>query len=284
MILIADSGSTKTDWAVLGGGALQRTFRTSGYNPNYLTADEILDDMADTFPEDLDPMGVTEIYFYGAGINEVTSGVLLGVLHEAFPNAYRMTVESDLLGTARALLGHGEGFAAILGTGMNSCLFDGEKIVSNVGSLGFFLGDEGSAGYIGKTLLRDYLRGNVPQEVADAMSDALEGKAYPQVIAELYSALKPNTYCAEFCRIATGMKDSSEYCRNLVADSFRAFFRNVICLYPDYSRYTLNCIGSVGCICKDILSEVAAEFGMSLGTVLQAPMEGLVQYHLGSRG
>lgn len=279
MILIADSGSTKTDWTALQDGLRPLSFRTAGYNPNYMTADEILDDMAESFPEDLDPMTVAEVHFYGAGITDVTSGVLLSVLHEAFPDAYRLTVESDLLGTARALLGHEAGFAAILGTGMNSCLYDGEKIVSNVPSLGFFLGDEGSAGYIGKTLLRDYLRGNVPPEVGEAMSAKLDGLSVPQVTARLYSAAKPNTFCAEFCRVATDMKDVSCYCHDLIAESFRFFFRNVICLYPDYGHYSLNCVGSVGCVCRDILEDVAAEFGMKLGSVLQAPMDGLVKYH-----
>lgn len=279
MILIADSGSTKTDWTALIPGSAPVSFRTAGYNPNYMTADEILDDLGENFPEDLDPMAVEAVHFYGAGISAVTAPVLQAVLSEAFPHMAGMSVESDLLGTARALLGHDAGFAAILGTGMNSCLYDGERIVANVGSLGFLLGDEGSAGYIGKTLLRDYLRNSVPQDVSDAVSAQLEGLEYPQVIAQLYSAPKPNTYCAEFCRIATLMKDSSEYCRGLIADAFRAFFRNVICLYPDYRRYSLNCIGSVGYVCRDILAEVAGEFGMRLGTVLQAPMDGLVEYH-----
>lgn len=279
MILIADSGSTKTAWAALAGGPNPLMFRTSGYNPNYMTADEILDDMGENFPEDLDPMEVTEVYFYGAGINDATSPVLFGVLHEAFPNAYRMMVESDLLGTARALLGHESGFAAILGTGMNSCLFDGEKIAANVGSLGFLLGDEGSAGYIGKTLLRDYLRGNMPDEVRKEVAALVEGKTDAQVIAQLYSQPKPNTFCAGFCSWVTGTMDKYPYCRDLVAASFRAFFRDVICLYPDYASYSLNCIGSVAYICKDTLARVAEEFGMKLGTVLQEPLEGLVEYH-----
>ena len=279
MKLIADSGSTKTDWTILDGTDAPVRFRTMGYNPNYMTADEIFDDLGDCFPEDVDPMAVTAVHFYGAGISDVTSPVILGVLHEAFPNAYMLTVESDLLGSARALLGDKPGFAAILGTGMNSCLYDGQKIVMNVGSLGFFLGDEGSAGFIGKTLLRDYLRGNVPPEVHDEVSALLEGKSNSQVIAALYSAPKPNTFCAQFCSYVTKNKDRHPYCHSLLEASFRCFFRNVVSLYPDYQRHSLNCIGSVAYVCRDILECVATEFGMSLGTILQAPMEGLEKYH-----
>lgn len=280
MVLIADSGSTKTDWTALEGSSAPVIFRTAGYNPNYMTAEEILDDMGGSFPEDIDPMGVTAVHFYGAGISPATAPVLRSVLCEAFPNASEMTLESDLLGTARALLGHEAGFAAILGTGMNSCLYDGERIVANVGSLGFFLGDEGSAGYIGKTLLRDYLRGSVPEEVRLEVSGLLEGMDSSQVIARIYGSPKPNTYCASFCSYVTAGLDRHQYCRDLVAESFRTFFRNVICLYPGYSRYSLNCIGSVAFTCRDILARVAGEFGMNLGTVLQAPMDGLVRYHV----
>ncbi len=303
MKLIADSGSTKTDWTAIGSDtgcadSSRKTvkFHTAGYNPNYMSSSEILDDLSASIPASLDPKNVEEVCFYGAGISDATSAVLLAALHGAFPNAIRMTVESDLLGSARALLGNSPGFAAILGTGMNSCLYDGTKIIRNVASLGFFLGDEGSAGHIGKSLLRDYLRGSIPDEVHGAVAALLGNKPNSQIIAELYSSPKPNTYCASLCEWisvtalpqenkdknsapAANSAAAAEYCHGLIADSFRAFFENVVSLYPDYQKYSLNCIGSVAFHCRPILEELAREYGMELGKILRPPMDGLIEYH-----
>lgn len=285
MILIADSGSTKTDWALLGGdnsSDLKEIMRFSsiGCNPSYMTDEELLEAIISSMPSEIDMSVISEVDFYGAGVNEMTGIKLRAVLEQVFPAADKVAVESDMLGCARALLGHSEGFAAILGTGMNTCLYDGDKIVLNVPSLGFFLGDEGSAGYIGKTLLRDYLRGRVSSKIASDLCGLTGGKSVSGIISELYSSPRPNVYCAGFCSYVTANMDKDEYCRGLVASSFHDFFRSVICLYPSYSGRVLGCAGSVAFVCRDILSEVASSYGITLGTVLRSPIDGLVRYHL----
>jgi hypothetical protein len=185
----------------------------------------------------------------------------------------------DLVGSARALLGRSAGFAAILGTGTNSCIYDGEKITRYIDSLGFLLGDEGSGGYMGKRLLGDYIRGYMPKEVSDRFWDTyqLTGE---QLIDRIYSAAMPNRYCAAYTRFLTGEHAGHEYLeQHVIRGSFRDFFNNIVKHYPDYQKHLFNSVGSVGWIFRDRLIEVAAEFGMETGIIICSPMEGLVKYH-----
>lgn len=151
MILIADSGSTKTDWACTSenGGNVIR-FKSLGYNPNYISGEEIRNDILANLPAGFPVKDVKEVYFYGAGVSELEYGFMQDVLKSVFVAAETVFVAMDLLGAARALLGQESGFAAILGTGCNTCLYNGEEVTLNIDSLGFILGDEGSGGYIGK--------------------------------------------------------------------------------------------------------------------------------------
>ncbi len=279
MILIADSGSTKTDWAYIRAkGEAPAFFNSLGYNPNFISGPEIQKDILANLPEGFDREEVKEVYFYGAGVSELDYDFMKETLGGVFPNAETIFVAMDLLAAARALLGDKAGFAAILGTGTNSCLYDGEKITFNVDSLGFILGDEGSGGYIGKTLLRDYARENMPADVY-AQVKVLVGKTPDEIIEQVYRKPKANRYCAQFCTWVGKNIDNYPYCRELVMGAFRDFFRNIVTLYPDYKNYSLNCVGSVGYCHKGVLTEVAAEFGMSIGNIIKSPIEGLVKYH-----
>lgn len=277
MKLIADSGSTKTDWAVSDGGRVTY-FKSSGRNPNYVGREEMMADLSNSFPESLSPEGVTELYFYGAGVSEANAAALEAMFRDFFPSLVRVEIASDMLGAARALLGCEAGCAAVLGTGANSCLYDGSVITMNVPSLGFVLGDEGSAAYIGKTALRDYMRRTMPPSLRDSFRSHL-GMSDAQIISRIYTQPKANSFCGSVCNFITEHQTSSEYCRKLLTDSFRSFFRNMICLYPHHSDYSLNCVGSLALVCRDILASVAAEFGMVLGKTIQAPISGLVEYH-----
>lgn len=164
MILIADSGSTKTDWAcVPEDGSRRITFTSQGYNPNYISQDEMREDIFRSLPAGFPRGEVREIYFYGAGVTELQYDFVRRTLHAVFPASAAIFVAMDLLAAARALLGRQAGFAAILGTGTNSCLYDGERITQNIDSLGFILGDEGSGGYLGKQLISDFIRGRCPK-------------------------------------------------------------------------------------------------------------------------
>lgn len=279
MILIADSGSTKTDWAcVPEDGSRRITFTSQGYNPNYISQDEMREDILRSLPAGFPRGEVREIYFYGAGVTELQYDFVRRTLHAVFPASAAIFVAMDLLAAARALLGRRAGFAAILGTGTNSCLYDGERITCNIDSLGFILGDEGSGGYLGKRLISDFIRGEMPESVRQLTAATL-GRTGDELIDCIYTQPFPNRFCAQYSRFVGENLHTDPYFHDLVLDSFRAFFRNIISRYPDFHTFRFNCVGSVGYAFRDILAVVAGEFGMKTGRILQAPMEGLIDYH-----
>lgn len=278
MILIADSGSTKTDWAAVREDGQRILFRSLGYNPNYISGEEIRSDIIASMPTGLDPEKVTEVYFYGAGVTELQYPFVREVLGSVFTKSGSIFVQMDLLASARALLGRASGFAAILGTGTNTCLYDGERVTMNIDSLGFILGDEGSGGYLGKRLICDFIRGDIPDELRPMTAEVL-GKNGDELIDQIYTRPFPNRYCAQFSKFIAANLGGHPYFRGLVVGSFRAFFENIVTHYPDYRRHELNCVGSVGFHYRDILAEVASDYGMRLGRVLEAPMEGLIEFH-----
>jgi glucosamine kinase len=164
MILIADSGSTKTNWCFISDKMERIYFQTEGYNPYFVSADYISNSLQKNFPESIKNEKIEEIFFYGAGCGSGRDNIISTAVQNIFPKA-NIFIEMDMLAAARGLLGMNSGFAAILGTGTNTCMYDGNRIVKNIDSLGFILGDEGSGGAIGKKLLSDYLRNNMPSDV-----------------------------------------------------------------------------------------------------------------------
>jgi N-acetylglucosamine kinase-like BadF-type ATPase len=283
MILIADGGSTKTSWCQLSEEGQRVYFNTQGYNPDFVDTAFIVASLQKDLPDDMNRTEVREIYFYGAGVSSPAKAeVIAAALRETFPNAARVEVTEDLLAAARALLGHEAGFAAILGTGTNSCLYDGEKITYNVDSLGYFLGDEGSGSYLGKRLLRDYLRGLLPEGLGEALQAEYHVGSRNDIIDRLYNQPLPNRYLASFAKFCYDHNNVS-YCRQIVVEAFEAFFQNLVLHYPDYQKYTFNCIGSVGYNFRDALTQVANSHGMQVGKILRSPIDDLVSFHEGEK-
>jgi len=281
MILIADSGSTKTDWACVSqDGSRVIKFRSQGYNPNYISKEDISADVKKNLPEGFPTDEVTEIDFYGAGVTELQYPLMRKALQAVFKNATTANIAMDTLASARALLGHQSGFAAILGTGTNTCLYDGENQTLNIDSLGFILGDEGSGAYLGKRMICDFIRGDMPKEVSEIVAKKL-GKNGDELIDQIYTQPFPNRYCAQFAPFIKENMPKYPYFNDLVEDAFRAFFQDIVSHYPDYRKYKFNCVGSIGYYFRDILESVARDFGMEMGVILQAPMEGLIKYHTG---
>lgn len=280
MILIADSGATKTTWAAVWPNGRSELFSSSGCNPNYTGGREMSGSISKALPENVRPEEVTDVYFYCAGITEDGAANIRLMLNELFPGAGRIECESDLIGTARAILGRRQekGLVAILGTGSNSGFFEGEKLTEHVDCMGFILGDEGSGAYIGKRYLQDFLRKNMPQDVYAAARDE-ELLDRDDIIAHVYRGPRPSRYCASFCKVIAARMEESPYYRNLVKDSFRAFFREVICRYDNYREYPLGCTGSIAYVFANELREVAAEFGTCIGMIMKKPIHGLVEYH-----
>jgi len=279
MILIADSGATKTEWACISkDGATRIGFYSQGYNPNYITGTQIVADIRANLPEGLSPDLVEEIYFYGAGVTELQYPFMEKTLREVFPKAVKVFIAMDTLASCRALLQREAGFAAILGTGANSCLYDGENEGLNVDSCGFILGDEGSGGYLGKRLITDFLRRTMPPRVYELVGREL-GRTNDELIDVIYTKPFPNRFCAQYARFINEHLDFDPYFPELVTDAFRKFFDRIVTHYPDYQKYTFNAVGSVAYFFKPLLQPVVEAYGMKMGTILQAPMEGLIKYH-----
>lgn len=276
MILIADSGATTTTWCALDRGSVVARFESEGYNPNYITLDYMVADIRKALPPDFEPRAVDHVYFYGAGVTELQYGFVREAIAQVMPNAETF-VAMDLLASARALLGHKAGFAAILGTGTNSCLYDGERITLNIDSLGFILGDEGSGAYMGKRMLVDYVRGRV-SDAARRVIEAAVPYNGDEIIDIIYTKPFPNRFCGQYGKLIHDNL-SIPYFHDLAEDSFCQLFEQIISLYPDYRSYAFNCVGSVGWYFQDVLKPVVRRYGMEVGTLLRTPMEGLIHYH-----
>ncbi|MFD2720491.1 N-acetylglucosamine kinase [Hymenobacter monticola] len=278
MILIADGGSTTCSWALLAGGPPQY-FNTEGYNPYFWDTPGIAASLARQVPADVRQAPIRSIHYYGSGVlSPAKAEVVAGALRLVWPQAGEVYVDEDLLAAARALLGRQTGFAAILGTGTNSCLYDGQRITQVFESLGYSLGDEGSGTSIGRQVLRDYLRGRLPAELAAQLRVEYQLGEVSEVLDRLYNQPSPNRFLASFARFA-GQHYDEPYCQEVVTRAFEAFFEQIVTHYPDYQRHAFNCVGSVGYHFREALAAVAQRHGMAVGQILREPIDALVRYH-----
>jgi N-acetylglucosamine kinase-like BadF-type ATPase len=279
MIIIADGGSTKTNWCLVTGEGKKVYFNTEGYNPYFSSTAYIIQSLRDTLPIDLELDEITEVNYYGAGCSTPEMRKIVEDAMKVVFTKAQVNIGHDLLAAARALLGKSEGFAAILGTGTNTCLYDGKEVIQNIDSGAYILGDEGSGCYIGKKLLTDYLRGYMPEAVRKNFWDTY--KLTPDDVNEqVYTQPRANRFCASFSKFVYDSPVNIEYSRNIVRTSFEDFFRNLVTHYPDYQKYTFNCIGSVGYNFRNVLEEVVIENGMAVGNIIRSPIDNLVKFHL----
>lgn len=279
MVIIADGGSTKTNWCLLNQNGQKIYFNTEGYNPYFVSSDYIIKSLINGLPTDLKLEEITEVNYYGAGCStEDKVKIVADAMLVVFKNA-SIYVGHDLLAAGRALLGLDKGFAAILGTGTNTGIYDGRDIVYNIDSAAYILGDEGSGCYIGKKILTDYLRGYMPEIVRERFWETY--KLTPdEVTDKVYTKPLANRFCASFSRFLYDNNVHAEYSRNIVKTSFVDFFENLVSHYPNYKDYTFNCIGSVGYNFRNVLEETAIEYGMKVGKIIRSPIDDLVSYHV----
>lgn len=275
MKIIAESSSTRTEWALVDGDQVIEHAFTSGVNPYFQTRREISHVIRLELPEAFFKRRWDHIYFYGAGCaNQEKNKIMESSLIAQFKTP--VTVESDLLGAARGLLVHQPGLACILGTGSNSCLYDGEEIVKNVPPLGFILGDEGSNAYMGKMLIADILKEITPKEIRDAFYDRYQ--IAPNVLlGEVYSSVLPQR---QLSRYVTLLRDYIEhpYVYDLVYQSLLRFFiRNVS--HYEYAGNPICFVGSTCVMFEDILRKVAADFGAEIDKITKYSLPGLIEYH-----
>jgi len=279
MIIIADGGSTKTNWCLLDESGKKVYFNTEGYNPYFVDSNYIVNSLKKGLPGDLPFDKITEVNYYGAGVhNEEKAAIVVEAIQQVFKNS-KVFVGHDLLAAARALLGNNPGFAAILGTGTNTCIYDGNEIIHNIDSAAYILGDEGSGCYIGKRILTDYIRGYMPEKTREAFWETY--KLTPDdVMDAVYTQPLANRFCASFSKFVYDVTVDIGYSRGIVESSFDAFFQNLVTRYPDYQSYTFNCIGSVGYNFRNVLEEKAKTYGMEVGRIIRSPIDDLVQFHV----
>ena len=276
MILIADSGSTKTDWAVVDNGRQVVAMSTQGINPFHQDAENI----ATVIEEELLPkMGNIEpegIFFYGSGCREDKVEMMCGILGKAFPQCARIEAQGDLLAAARAVCGEREGIACIMGTGANSCLNDGNRVVENTPPLGYILGDEGSGAVLGKLFVNALFKGQLPSELKDEWLEET-GLSLNIIINKVYREPLANRFLASTSRFIH-QHLSVEPLERMVVYNFREHFRRNV---NQYGRkdLTVGAIGSVAYYYREQLQKAATVEGYTLGKVMRSPMDGLVRYH-----
>ena len=275
MILIADSGSTKTDWCVVENGESILRFKTRGTNPFFQTEEEIGKEIEVGLLPSLKGFEPSAIYFYGAGCAfPEKNDMIRRAVNRYLP--VPVEVGSDLLAAARALCGDQPGIACIMGTGSNSCLYDGKGIVKSISPLGFVLGDEGSGAVLGKLLVGDVLKNQLPAALQEAFW--AESGLTPAIIMEkVYKGPFPNRFLASLSPFLLRHMEEPAI-RDLVSNSFRAFFARNVMQY-DYWEHPVYLTGSIAWYYQDILKDVAREFELRLGTIVQSPVQGLIHYH-----
>ncbi len=275
MRLIADSGSTKVDWRAIHSDGSVQEITTAGINPFFQSEEQIIYELEQHLLPDISAT-VKEIYFYGAGVASPEKvQILQNCFRRVFPKA-RSNAYSDLLAAARALCGKKAGIACILGTGANSCYYDGENIVDNVPACGYILGDEGSGAVLGRKFISDYLKRQLPVEVS-SLFDQKYGLNYNSIIERVYRQPFPNRFLATFS-VFLYENRTNPHIDKLLRSSFAEFFQRNI-LHYDYKKNKVNLVGSVAFHYSDIITEVAAEYGIKIGTILKSPIDGLVEYH-----
>lgn len=276
--LIADSGSTKTDWRLIEPDSPARAFQTDGFNPYYQRTDQIAATLRVQLLPVLGGAPVSDVFFYGAGCSGPAVNSIVGdALRAALPTAQTIDVNSDMLGAARAAAGREPGIVCILGTGSNACCYDGGQITQGIQSLGFWLGDEGSGGYLGKTLVRDFFQERLPTDLRTAFQKryALDR---PTLLENAYQKPFPNRYFAHFTPFLSE-NIAHPHVVTLVTEAFTLFLSTYVRRFPEADTWPVHFVGSVAHYFAESLQRAVSQTGLTLGRIVKAPAERLVEYH-----
>lgn len=279
MILVADSGSTKTDWLLSLPDNGLKQFRTSGLNPYFLSEKEIVKTLQDQAAEIFAYAGdIKEIYFYGAGCSSPDRHeIISNALSQFFPTSY-ISVDSDLLGSAYATCGHEKGLCCVLGTGSNISFFDGEDIHEGKHGLGFVLGDEGAGTWFGKALITDYLYGKMPADINEMFADIykLDKRV---VIKNVYGTFKPNSYLATFCKFLGEIRESG-YGQELIKRGLQEFVDTNVKSYAEYHTFKCHFVGSIAYVFSNELKKICTDNEITVGKIIQQPIHDLMAFIL----
>ena len=275
-ILIADSGSTKTQWCLLTGDK-KKMISTQGISPYFLNDESLGKILSEELVPKTGNVLIDEIHYYGTGCsNPINISLIKRGLKKCYKNA-KINVNHDLLGAAKALCGNEKGIACILGTGSNSCFYNGKKVVKNSPGLGFILGDEGSGTHLGKKVLQYYLYNTFDAELMDKFKEKYS-QTTSEILDSVYKSPLPNRYLSQFVPFL--IENRSHFMiENIIEDSINDFFFNHIYKYRESWSLPINFVGSVAFGFKDILAEMCRGYELTLGSVIKSPMDGLIKYH-----
>lgn len=281
MKLIVDNGSTKADWCFTDKNGIVQLFQTDGINPVVQSEQSIEKILQDQFCQQTKALGidiqnVSNVFFYGAGCNSYTKGSIVSLLRKSLNSEAHIEVESDLLGAARALCGHERGIACILGTGSNSCFFDGERIELHTPSLGYILGDEGSGAVLGRKFINAIIKGSLPSTMCEEFLERNE-LTVPDIINIVYKGTAPNRFLASTSVFISQHIDNAQL-EELVIENFKEFIAKNILPYKKGS-YPLNAVGSIAYYYKEQLKKAADCLGCQIGKILKNPIYELANYH-----
>lgn len=274
--LIADSGATKAEWCLLNKGK-NKSFYTQGISPYFLNTDQIAQLVREELITQLGDITVDRIFYYGTGCSnpENVKSVKKALLKN-FRGA-AVQVHTDLMAAARAVCGHEKGIACILGTGSNSCYFNGKTIVKNSPGLGYVLGDEGSGAYLGKKVLQYYLYNTFDEDLR-ARFDARFVTNTVEILDNVYKKPLPNRYLASFAMFLA--ENRGHYMiENIIEDGLNDFFFQHLCKYAEVWKYPVSFVGSVAYGFRDVIKDLCSSYEFDLGKIIQKPMEGLVAFH-----
>ena len=275
VILIADSGSTKTDWCVIKDGASVMSVHTMGLNPYFQTSEEMKDEIENILMPQIGDVAFDAVYFYGAGcvfdkVHDVRA------LISSCIKANVVEIYSDLLAAAHSACGHDAGIACILGTGSNSCFYDGVNILNNVAPLGYILGDEGGGATLGRLLVSDILKELLPEHIRDAFYEQYK-LTQADILDRVYKQPFPNRFLASLSPFLYENIDVPEI-KAIVLNSFTSFLTRNVMQY-DYEKNAVNFIGSIAYHYREILIKASESVGLRVGKILKSPMNGLISYY-----
>ncbi|MBR8534002.1 ATPase [Carboxylicivirga sediminis] len=275
MVLIADSGSTKTEWCLLSNGIISDKCITKGINPFYQSSTDILQSLREEYT--LNNKKPQAIHFYGAGCaNEEKNNIVRKALLEFF-GEMPININSDLMAAAHSLCQNNEGIACILGTGSNSCHYDGQNIINNISPLGFIIGDEGSGAVLGKKLIADILKKQLPQSVTELFFNKYNATP-AEILDNIYKKPFPNRYLAQYTKFISENIAIPEL-ESLVIVSFKEFIERNLLQYNKIEQLKIHFTGSIAFHFTKQLKKALACYNLKIGSINQAPMEGLIQYH-----
>lgn len=281
-ILIADSGSSKTEWVFIDSTNKQSSFSSEGLNPYFRSKKEISKSIKNMIKNLIGENRVDQIFFYGSGSgNSINESILKVVFIDNFPSA-QISIESDLLAAAIACFGNKKGIACVLGTGSNACVYDGKKIAKKIPSLGFVLGDEGSGGYLGKKLLNSYYYKTMPIELREEIESKTDMNL-ETVLHKIYRESQANRFVASFTEILNDFKNHT-FIKETVREGFEDFVDKQLCYFEESESLEIGFVGSIASVYENTLREVLRERGMKVSVIVRNPLEKLTEYHINQLG